>query len=136
MIQSELTYVLTENFQWKEAQFQFIPCSGLLGSNLNNVKKITKSKYKSEFDAINDVPEWYEGPTFFSQLYFLMELNMNKIETTLEEPFIGLIPVSYTHLDVYKRQSFRLNEDDLAIFDLFGNGKTVKHQPKTYRTKK
>ncbi|QHS76185.1 Ski7p [Saccharomyces paradoxus] len=104
MIQSELTYVLTENFQWKEAQFQFIPCSGLLGSNLNNVKKITKSKYKSEFDAINDVPEWYEGPTFFSQLYFLMELNMNKIETTLEEPFIGLIlqssvsqPTAETH---------------------------------------
>lgn len=35
-----------------------------------------------------------------------------------------------------KSVSFRLNEDDLAIFDLFGNGKTVKHQPKTYRTKK
>ncbi|CAI4036381.1 hypothetical protein SMKI_15G2230 [Saccharomyces mikatae IFO 1815] len=35
-----------------------------------------------------------------------------------------------------KSVSFRLNEDDLAIFDLFGNGKTVKHQAKTYRTKK
>lgn len=35
-----------------------------------------------------------------------------------------------------KSVSFRLNEDDLAIFDLFGNDKTMKHQPKTYRTKK
>ncbi|AJU08658.1 BMC_2a_G0049930.mRNA.1.CDS.1 [Saccharomyces cerevisiae] len=35
-----------------------------------------------------------------------------------------------------KSVSFRLNEDDLAVFDLFGNGKAVKHQPKTYRTKK
>ncbi|CAI4051420.1 Sgo1p SKDI_15G2240 [Saccharomyces kudriavzevii IFO 1802] len=33
-----------------------------------------------------------------------------------------------------KSVSFRLKEDDLAIFDLFGSDK--KHQPKTYRTKK
>lgn len=91
MIQSELNYVLKENFQWTDAEFQFIPCSGLLGSNLNKTENITKSKYKSEFDSINYVPEWYEGPTFFSQLYLLVEHNMNKIETTLEEPFVGTI---------------------------------------------
>ncbi|CAI4036384.1 hypothetical protein SMKI_15G2270 [Saccharomyces mikatae IFO 1815] len=91
IIQSELNYLLTEHFQWKAAQFQFIPCSGLLGSNLNNSENVSKSKYKSEFDSIDDVPEWYDGPTFFSQLCTLMEANMNKIESTLEEPFIGII---------------------------------------------
>ncbi|CAI4051432.1 Ski7p SKDI_15G2280 [Saccharomyces kudriavzevii IFO 1802] len=92
MIQSELNYLLTETFQWKNTQFQFIPCSGILGSNLNNAENVvSKSKYKSEFDSINDVPEWYEGPTFLSHLYSLMEANMNKIETTLDEPFIGII---------------------------------------------
>ncbi|KOG96583.1 Ski7p [Saccharomyces eubayanus] len=92
MIQSELLYMLTETFQWETTQFQFIPCSGLSGSNLNSANNVvTKSKYKSEFDSINDVPEWYEGPTFLSHLYSLMEANMNKIETTLDEPFTGIV---------------------------------------------
>lgn len=92
MIQSELQYMLTETFQWETTQLQFIPCSGLSGSNLNGANKVaTKSKYKSEFDSINDVPEWYEGPTFLSHLYSLMEANMNKIETTLDEPFTGIV---------------------------------------------
>ncbi|CAI4064723.1 hypothetical protein SUVZ_08G1150 [Saccharomyces uvarum] len=92
MIQSELQYMLTETFQWETTQFQFIPCSGLSGSNLNSANNVvTKSKYKSEFDSINDVPEWYSGPTFLSHLYSLMEANMNKIETTLDEPFTGIV---------------------------------------------
>ncbi|EJS41691.1 ski7p [Saccharomyces arboricola H-6] len=92
MIQSELNYALTEIFQWEESQLRFIPCSGLSGSNLNSAGGVvSKSKYKSEFDSINDVPEWYQGPTLLSHLYSLMDANMNKIEITLDEPFIGII---------------------------------------------
>ena len=65
MIQSELNYVLKENFQWTDAEFQFIPCSGLLGSNLNKTENITKSKYKSEFDSINYFPNGVKVRHFF-----------------------------------------------------------------------
>ena len=32
--------------------------------------------------------------------------------------FIMVIPVSYTHLDVYKRQVFEAFQNDLAVFDI------------------
>ena len=56
------------------------------------------------FDA-----DWTDRAEMEKQLSYSMELFSNRNMTEGQSPFVtSVCPVSYTHLDVYKRQGFRI----------------------------